>query len=205
MRQIGNHCFLFTERLLVINNVDNLEEVQQAAQRKIDEGILTRVIVAQDILPFFQLHRSDFTDWQYYNALAPLTAIHACQSDYLLYLTGDVYLEKPVNWLPQTLRCMGKHPPFKVANLVWNNNRREVKKESHRRTWNFYVAKQGFSDQMFLVRTADFQAPIYGEIRPDSHHYPRGDVFEKRVFSYMKNHGWERITFRRGAYIHENI
>ena len=34
---------------------------------------------------------------------------------------------------------------------------------------------------------------------------PTTDVFEKRVFSYMKNRGWERITFRRGSYIHQNV
>lgn len=205
VRQIENHRFPFAERLLIINNVDDLKAVQQAAQVKIDQGVLTRIVVAQDILPFFQLQRSDFTDWQYYNALAPLAAIHACQSDYLLYLTGDVYLKKPMHWLPKTLRCMGSHPQFKVANLTWNGKTDEAKQESYRRTWNFYVAKQGFSDQMFLIRTSDFRAPIYGEIHPDSHHYPRGDVFEKRVFSYMKNRNWERITFRRGSYTHENL
>ncbi|MBU6447214.1 MAG: hypothetical protein KGQ49_07435, partial [Verrucomicrobia bacterium] len=55
-----------------------------------------------------------------------------------------------------------------------------------------------------LVKTADFQAPIYGEIRADGAHYPRGDVLEKRIFSYMKNRGWARITYRRGSYTHED-
>jgi len=100
---------------------------------------------------------------------------------------------------------MEKNPRIKVANPTWNRNYKEAKSESRRTTWNFYLAGQGFSDQLFLVRREDFQKPIYGEIRPDSHHYPRGDVFEKRVFSYMKNRGWERITFRRGSYIHENL
>ncbi len=205
VRQIGNHCFPFSERILIINNVDDPDAVKRAAQEKIARGILTQVLFAADVLPFFGLNRSDFNDWQYYNALGPLTAIYECKSDYLLYLTGDVYLKKPIDWIPKALRCMEKHPRFKVANLTWNDCYREAKEESSYRTWNFFVAEQGFSDQMFLVRRADFQAPIYGEIHPESHHYPRGDVFEKRVFSFMKNHGWERITYRYGSYTHENV
>jgi hypothetical protein len=205
VRQIGNHCFPFAERLLIINNVSDLEAVKRAAQSLVDRGILTRYIVAEDVLPFFDLRRSDFNDWQYYNALAPLAAIYHCQSDYLLYVTGDVYLKQPVCWIPRALRFLAKRPEVKVANLTWNDNYREAKEESYRSTWNFFVAKEGFSDQMFLVRRKDFQAPIYGEIREDGAHYPRGDVFEKRVFSYMKNRQWERITFRRGSYTHENI
>jgi len=174
---------------------------------------LTRYVVADEsVLSFFRLKREDFrpdagitADWVYYNAVAPLSAIHACKSDYLLYLTGDVRMDKPVDWIRPALRWMEKDSRVKVANPTWNGNYKEAKKESYRTTWNFYRAEQGFSDQLFLVKRADFQGPIYGEIRPDSHHFPRGDVFEKRVFSYMKNRGWERITFRRGSYTHENV
>lgn len=204
-RQIGHHLFPFAERLLVINNVADLEAVKKAAEIKVAQGILTRYLVAEDVLAFFGLKRGDFNEWQYYNAIGPLNAIYNCTSDYLLYQTGDVYLKEGVNWIPKVLRCMEKRPHFKVANLTWNDNYREAKKESFRRTWNFFVAKQGFSDQMFFVRRGDFRAPIYGEIRGDGSHYPRGDVFEKRVFSYMKNRGWERITYRHGAYTHENV
>ncbi len=204
MRQIGHHQYPFSERLLIINNVNNLEAVLKAAQKQVDQGILTRFVVAHDILESFGLKRIDFNEWQYYNALAPLMAIHEAQGEYLLYLTGDVSLKKPVDWVGKAIQFMEKRSNIKVANLTWNDSYREAKKESYRRTWNFFVAKEGFSDQMFLVRTEEFKGPIYGEIRADSDHYPRGDVFEKRVFSYMKNRGWERITFRRGGYIHED-
>ncbi|PIS01950.1 MAG: hypothetical protein COT85_07345 [Chlamydiae bacterium CG10_big_fil_rev_8_21_14_0_10_42_34] len=205
VKQIANHKFPFAEKLLVINNVIDLPQVMEAAQKKVDEGVLSRYVVAKDVLDFFQLKKEELNDWQYFNAVAPLMAIRECKSDFLLYLTGDVFLEKPVQWIPRAIRCMQKRPNVKVANLTWNDNYREAKKESYRKTWNFYFGKKGFSDQMFLVRKGDFCAPIYGEIRDDSHHFPRGDVFEKRVFSYMLNHGWERITFRRGSYTHENI
>jgi hypothetical protein len=207
LRQIGNHCFPFSEKILVINNVDDLAAVKKAAQEKVDEGVLTRYVVADEaILPAFQLNRAEFpSDWLYYNAIGPLTAIHGCQSDYLLYLTGDVRLDASLDWIRPSLRWMEKDPKIKVANPTWNGKYKDAKKESYRTTWNFYQAKEGFSDQVFLVRTKDFRQPIYWEIRPDGTHYPHGDTFEKRVFSYMKNREWERITFRRGSYIHENI
>lgn len=219
VKQMAHHRFPFAEKILVINNVSDLERVKRAAQTKVDEGVLTRYVVAEEsVLSFFQLKRSDFqpgpdalqyenvnADWIYFNALGPLTAIYTATSDYLLYLTGDVRLDRPVRWMEKALRQMEKEPNYKVANLTWNDNYKEAKRESHRSKWDFFVAKQGFSDQLFLVRQKDFRQPIYGEIRSDSTHYPRGNVFEKRVFSYMKNRGWERITYRRGSYTHENL
>ncbi len=206
-KQIENHCYPFQEKLLIINNVSDLAAVKIAAQALIDAGVLTRYVVAEEaMLAPFGLSRSSFpNDWVYYNALAPLAAIASAQSPYLLYLTGDVRLDAPVSWIGKALRFMEKHPLCKVANLTWNDNYKEAKKESQRLTWNFYVSNSGFSDQMFLIPTAEFRQPIYGEIRPDSHHYPRGDVFEKRVFSYLKNRGCLRITYRGGSYTHENI
>src|SRR5579862_8658674 len=90
VKQIQNHLFPFQERLLIINNVDDLDAVKQVAEEKVKAGILTRYVVAGDVLSSFGLERSDFNDWQYYNALGPLNAIYHCQSDYLLFHTGDV-------------------------------------------------------------------------------------------------------------------
>lgn len=222
VRQIGNHLFPFQEKVLIINNVEDLACVKKATLNLVEEGVLTRFVVAEEIeqemMPYFQLQRADFlpgidaplyegvnSDWIYYNALGPLSAVYTAKSDYLLYLTGDVHLDKPVRWIDKALRRMEKRDSYKVANLVWNENYKEARKESYFCNWNFYVAKQGFSDQMFLVKTSDFQRPIYSEIREDSAHFPRGDVWEKRVFSYMKNRGWERITYRRGSYTHKNF
>jgi len=220
--QIENHCFPFSEKILIINNVTDLETVKQIAEEWIAKNILTRYVVASELaptlLPFFQLKRSDFqmgadahlyenvnTDWIYYNALGPLAALFCCESDYLLYQTGDVRMPKPLNWIAKSVQKMEKNPLYKVANPVWNENQREAKRESYRKEGPFYIAKQGFSDQIFLVKKEVFCQPIYGEIRDDSAHFPRGDVFEKRVFSYMKNRGWERIIHRGGSYLHENF
>jgi hypothetical protein len=221
-RQIANHLFPFAEKLLVINNVNDLGAVQDAAQKKIDEGVLSRYVVAEqtakDLLGFFQLKREDFrpgpdahlyrdvdADWIYFNALAPLTAIYCCQSDYLLYMTGDARLDEPVDWIGRALRLMEKKPIYKVANLNWSSNNDGAKKESDGKCKGFYVSSRGFSDQMFLVKCADVRAPIYGEAAEDAVQYPRGDVFEKRLFTAMRKRNWLRLTYSKGSYIHENF
>jgi len=221
-RQIANHLFPFAEKILIINNVRDLTAVRQAAQKKVDEGVLDRYIIAdeiaEDVLAFFELQRIDFipgpdagqyqnvdADWIYYNAIGPLTALYLSQSDYLLYLTGDVRLDEPIEWIGKALRMMEKNPLYKVANLTWNNRYDEAQRESICYRKGFYIAAQGFSDQMFLVKCFDFRAPIYQEIRRDSTHFPRGDVFEKRVFSMMKNRGWLRLIYANGSYIHEHL
>lgn len=220
--QIGNHGVSFEDRLLVINNVHDLTMVKKAADRLVSQGVLTRYIVAEElaeeILSFFALNRSDFRmgadakdyvgvnpEWIYYNAIGPLTAIYSGTTDYLLYHTGDVRLDYPVRWIERSMQMMEKYEKIKVANLVWNENYKEAKEESYRKSWNFFYARQGFSDQQFLVKRSVFRQPIYGEIRADSGHFPRGDVFEKRVFSFLKNRNFERMIFRRGSYTHENV
>lgn len=215
-KMMGNHCFNFKNRLLVINNVKNLSCVKEVASYFVEKGILTEIVVAreieEDLLNFFCLKKEDFIssdgvvhEWVYYNALGPLSAIYLAKSPYLLYHTGDVWLEKPVSWVEKSIAMMENDSKIQVANLIWNGNLEEVKRESYKKTWNFFFAKEGFSDQQFLVRKDVFCKPIYSDIRSDSHHYPRGDVFEKRVFSFLKNHGYERLIARAGSYIHQNI
>ena len=215
---ILNHMHPFIKKMLVVNNVNEPNKVLKAAKAK---KILTDIVVAKEIekeiLEFFQLNKNDFKttkdaknyegvddSWIYYNALAPLAAIFSCQTDYLLYTTGDVKVTKPVKWIEKAIEYLNRYPNCKVANLLWNNRKKEAKNQSYKRDRNFFFSKEGFSDQMFLIKTKDFKQPVYQEIRTDAEHFPRGDVFEKRVFSYLKNHGFERIIFRKGFYEHKD-
>ena len=234
-QQIANHNHAFDEKILIINNVDNLSEVLRAAEKKVAEGILTRIVVAEEkILDQFSLKRSDFEgdqaaspDAVYYNALAPLTAIASSSCDYLLYMMGDVRLEKPCRWIPQAVKLMEKRPLYKVATLRWNWGEwhrqqiaktyripyeqapnpsfEEVKRQAFQFDEDFYVSEERFSDQLFLCKRSDFLAPIFGELHDEAWHYPWGDTFEMRTYSGMKNRGWFQITYARGEYIHKNI
>ena len=214
---IFNHDFAFFEKILIINNVTekNLNQVIAKAEEKIKAGIITKYYLAKDyiekILTHFCLERESFKvdpmqgydiddDWIFFNALAPLCAIYVAKSDFLLYQTGDVYLDEKISWIDKALKKLEKRKIF-VANLLWNYKSDEAKKESYKKDKDFFYSKDGFSDQQFLVKVHNFKRPIYNEIRNDRL-FPRGDVFEKRVYSFMKNHKLKRITYRRGSYIH---
>lgn len=213
--KISYHTYPFSQKILIINNVKNPQQVEKKAK---ELRCFTDIFFAEEyissILSFFSLKRESFRaydvrkeyqvsdDWIFYNALAPLAAIYFCPSPYLLYTTSDVWLKKPVRWIEKALFWMEKKPEYKVANLLWNEKASEAKKESFQKKGDFWVSKKGFSDQMFLIKTKDFQQKIYSEIREDASHFPRGDVFEKRVYSYMKNHGWLRLIYRKGSYFH---
>jgi hypothetical protein len=142
-------------------------------------------------------------EWLYYNARAPLTAIWTTKTPYLLYQTGDVFLPQPCSWIDQALGLMETVPQVKVANLVWNRQFDEARREAVSSLRSFYLSKQGFSDQMFLVPTPLFRQPIYYLQNPsETTQFPRGEVFEKRVYLFMKKASWWRITYQRGSYCH---
>ncbi len=215
---IEKHQFAFSERLLVINNVLNQEEVWKKAEELEKKQILTKIVSSQkkekEVLSFFSLTKEEFlandtreeyqvdNEWIFYNSLAPLTAIYFCKTPYLLYFTPDAYLKKPLSWIEKALFLLEKDKTYKVANPLWNERKREAKKESLQKKRGFWVSKEGFSDQMFLVKTEDFQKPIYSEVGECTKKFPRGEVFEKRVYIHLKNQGYKRLIFSKGSYYH---
>lgn len=99
---------------------------------------------------------------------------------------------------------MTTNSQVKVANLTWNENYLEAKAESSTENDNFYLG-YGFSDQCYLVKITDFREAIYNETNIASQRYPAygGELFEKRVDSWMRNHEYFRATYKHGSYIHE--
>lgn len=219
-KQMNHHGFFFTKKLLIVNNVQDEEAVLRMAKQRVKEGFFTEFFLARDYekeaLSFFGLKREAFKagadkhlyegvddDWVYYNARSILCGIYLLETPYFLYQTGDVKIEKRCSWIVKAIRLMEKNPSFKVANLTWNDCYKEAKKESYMSKKGFYISEKGFSDQQFLGKKEDFRKPIYHEIRKDASHFPRGDVLEKRIFSYMKNHAWKRMIYKRASYQHE--
>ncbi|KAA6316250.1 hypothetical protein EZS27_033413 [termite gut metagenome] len=92
-------------------------------------------------------------------------------------------------------------------NPTWNHCFNGAKKESiGEKTGNFYIG-YGFSDQCYLVRTADFKAKIYDYSHPISKRYPKygGELFEKRIDSFMRSKGRLHLTSTKETYIHKNF
>jgi hypothetical protein len=199
----------FTNKTLLINNVKDRQEVEGYAKKMVDAGVLTNYFFVEDhideALERFQLSKEALGRGYYYSN-HELVGVYLCDTDYLLYYTGDTWLDQKTPWIAPAITAMEKNTNYKVANPIWNRKDEEAKKEATSEIENFYVGF-GFSDQCFLVKTKDFKAPIYNETNPLSERYPKygGETFEKRVDSWMRNHNFLRLTFKHGYYLHEDF
>lgn len=208
-QMISRNDFSFEKKILFINNVKDYQEVEDSAKRLIDKGVLTNFYIVKDYadeaLDFFKIKKDSFGQGYYYS-IAELVSIYLCETKYLLHYSSDAILEKKISWIPQAMEKMENNPQIKVANPVWNRKYKEAKKESFQEDDAFYTGF-GFSDQCYLVKTQDFKAQIYNEQNEASKRYPKygGELFEKRVDSWMRNNNFQRITYKKGSYLHKNF
>lgn len=93
-----------------------------------------------------------------------------------------------------------------MVNPVWNYQFGEAYQEAVEKRGDFLIS-HGFSDQCYLIRTREFQSKIYNEHNQSSERYPKygGELFEKRVDSYMRNHERLRATYKKLSYFSDNL
>lgn len=209
-RMTERSAFNFAKRTLIINNVENPGKVSSHAERLVRSGVLTDFRVVADhqaeALDFFGLSKEALSSGFVYS-VAELVGVYLCETDFLLHFSGDSAPAARCDWIDAALGRFARDPQVKVANLTWNHNYAEAASEAFAEDEDFY-AGYGFSDQMYLVRTADFRSPsVYRETNPASARYPEygGELFEKRVDSWMRNHEFSRLTYKRGSYEHHNF
>jgi len=209
-KMINNCGFQFEERVLFINNVKNINEVVKYAQRKIDDGIIDCFYIVEEYadkaLEFFAIKKESF-ERGYYYSIAELVSIYLCKTEYLLHFSSDSFIrEKETNWIKNAIEIFKERKDIIVANPTWNYNYKDANEESLFELGNFYVG-YGFSDQCYLLKTKEFKNKIYNEKNTISERYPNygGELFEKRVDSFMRNHGFYRITCKEMSYIHLNF
>lgn len=207
---INNCNYVFTERVLFINNVNNINKVCKYAQKKIDEGVLDKYFIvdqfADQALDFFDIKKDSFGTGYFYS-ISELVSIFLCKTEYLLHFSSDSFIkESNSNWIDEAIDIFNIRQDIFVANPTWNNNYKEAKCESIAEISNFYLG-YGFSDQCYLIKTDVFKKKIYNEIHIKSERYPNygGELFEKRVDSYMRNNNLYRITSKKESYIHKNF
>jgi hypothetical protein len=203
----GN-AYPFAERVLLVNNVRDREAVCRAADAAVRNGWITRYAVVEDHAREAMSHAGvDPASFGagYAYSISELVGIHLCRTEYLLHYSSDSMPDGRVDWVAAAIRQMQSDPRIKVANLAWNRLYEQARAESSAENDDFWIG-QGFSDQCYLVRAADFRAPIYGHTHPDSHRYPAygGELFEKRVDAWMRSCGWLRATYKHGSYLHRN-
>jgi hypothetical protein len=209
--EIISRCdYNFKKKYLFINNVKDLKEVKKYADIKVKNEIIDDYYIVDDYaneaLKYFNLEKGSF-DGGYYYSISELVSIYLCKTDYLLHFSSDSYLEESqINWIDKAITIFKQRDEVIVANPTWNFAYEEAKKESFSEIDDFYVS-YGFSDQCYLIRMDVFKKQIYSEKHIDSERYPKygGELFEKRVDSYMRNHKKLRITSKEISYIHKNF
>ncbi len=212
LKELVNRCkHQFDKKILYINNVKNPLQVEEYAQKLIKQNVIDQFIHVHEhadaALEFFNLSKEKLGKGYYYS-IAELVSIYLTETSYILHFSGDSIPEKtiPPNWLNQGLKVLQENHQVKVFNLAWDKKYKEAQNESISEDSSFYLG-YGFSDQMYLIRTADFKAAIYEEVNAASDRYPcyGGELFEKRVDSWMRNHQFLRATFKHGSYLHQNF
>ncbi len=203
--------YAFNQKILYINNVQDYSKVAQIADRLIRSGVIDQYVkvsdYAEETLNFFSLSK-DKLGIGYYYSIAELVSIYLTKTEYLLHFSGDSIVSKKAatQWLHDGIETLRNKNNVKVFNLTWNEEYSAAKKEAdyddHMNGYGF-----GFSDQMYLIRSADFKKPIYEFYDPASERYPKygGELFEKRVDSWMRQNNFLRATYKNGSYLHKNF
>lgn len=203
------NAYPFVERVLMINNVNDYNEVCFHAQKALEKGYITRYLVvkdhAEETLKFFGLTREALGKGYFYS-IAELVSIYLCQTEFLLHYSGDAIPARTVHWIEDAIELFDNDPRVRVANLAWSNRFDEVANEAMEQIDIFFLGF-GFSDQSYLIRASDFRSRIYTERHPASERYPKyaGELFEKRVDLWMRNHHFLRATHRNASYLHINF
>ncbi len=212
LRDLVSRCnHSFDQRILYINNVKNPSIVEAHAQKLVNEGVIDQFVHvhehAQEALDFFHLSKEKLGKGYYYS-IAELVSIYLTKTKYLLHFSSDAIPEKKISslWLQEAIELLSAKNDVKVFNLTWDHRFKEAKNESISHDGQFFYG-YGFSDQMYLIRTEDFRAPIYEETNEASNRYPKygGELFEKRVDSWMRNHSHIRASSKKYSYIHKNF
>lgn len=207
-RMINYNSYEFKEKILYINNVNNIKEVEGYAKKLVETNILTSYVIVEDYaeeaLKFFNIEKESFKGGYYYS-IEELVGIYLCKTPYILHFSSDAMPEKKMSWINEAIEALNASTDIKVANLTWNKKYNQAKSEAITINSSYYIG-QGFSDQCYLIKVQDFKNPIFSEENIESDRYPKygGELFEKRVDSWMRNNKFKRITCKDKSYIHKN-
>ncbi|MGY4539188.1 hypothetical protein ACVW0P_003616 [Mucilaginibacter sp. UYNi724] len=205
----------FKEKVLIINNVYDRDLVTKHAQQAVENKIIDAYYFSEDyadqILPTFSITRKSFYRGNYdgyWYSMGPLSAVYFCKSKYLLYFTCDCILPEnsTSNWINSAIDKFNADSTVLIANPVWNNNVEEARTESFKEEDNWFYSLS-FSDQCFLVETARLYGDVYNFYHQLSERFPlyAGNLFEKRVDSFINSQQLTRITSNHAYYIHEKL
>ncbi|NJK94055.1 MAG: hypothetical protein HC830_13330 [Bacteroidetes bacterium] len=210
LRKMIEWCdYKFDNRVLYINNVNDLDLVKKYADKCVSRNIIDSYIVVNDYaneaLKAYNIDPKSFNGGYYYS-IQELTGILLCKTDYLLHFSGDSLMKVRKPWIAEGIKSLEINDRFFVANPGWNyrtlNEGGLIAGEDDQ----FWHQKIGFSDQCYLIKVNRYKADIYNDTHVDNTIFPAygGEMFEKRVNAYMMNNNLLRLTSKHAAYRHRN-
>jgi hypothetical protein len=206
----GQFQYPFRRVVVTLNNILDPVAARALAQEAVARGEIDEFVEVASMLPkaleLCGLKYSDLGVVRHYMDFALVAVTHAVP-DYLLYCCAEVDLVAPFDWVSDAVEKLEADPTFLVANPSWASDPSGAQRESCRKDGCHWVGS-GFSDQCFLADSKRLATPIYGFKHEAGARYPMselGDIFEKRVDAYMRNHGLFRISDARVFYSHAGI
>jgi len=208
-RMIRNCDYNFAKKTLIINNVSNPKRVAKYAQKKVNEGVIDAYYVVDDYineaLEHFQLTKADFGIGYYYSS-AEIVGLYLCKTDFLCHFSSDsILIPNRANWIRESIEMFNQSDKILVSNPLWAkitlDNNLYINK-------SFHFSDTGFSDQCYLLSMKNIKNDFLIYHHPEGDKlYPKygGELFEKRVFSYMKHKEVFRITALYSFYKHQNF
>jgi hypothetical protein len=202
----ADQAFAFAGRVVLVNNVDDLEAARRLARERVAEGELTAFGVVAEELPAALaatgLALDDLGRVRHFSDCA-LVAVTRRGAPWLAYWDAGVGLERRCDWISPAIALMEADPRVLVANPGWGDAEGLARETLELR--DGFALGVGMSDQAFLARRADLARPIYGErciarLRNPLAHL--GDIFESWLDSHMRHHGRLRATHRGLSYHH---
>ena len=200
--------YIFSKKKVYINNVKDYDKVADAAEQLIQNGLIDQYIRVADyeeeVTDFFKINKSEVQG--YYYLIQFLTLIYFSEGDYHLNFTADAILTNDVPWIDPAINVLQSNDKIIVANALFDGKIHQAMRESFADDPEFYIS-YGFSDQCFLVDPSVFRADIYNEQNPLSEFYPAQSrhSFEERIYRFMRNHDYHRITHKKAHYLHKNF
>jgi len=205
-RVVEQNRFAFARRVVLINNVDDLDDARARADALIARGELTDALVVSEhldaALAVAGLTYADIARAPHYTNCA-LVGIAAEGSPWLCYWDADVRLHEPIDWITPSVDLLRRERRALVANP--NDFHFPEPQTPASEVVDGFALAPGFSDQLFLARRADLARPIYRERSIAAYRNPLAHItpiFEARLDSYMRHHGLLRASHLASAYVH---
>lgn len=197
----------FDRQVVCVNNIPQElhDDLETMLTERLREDSLENIPVYDkyyELMPKFNVGAACFKD-SFYQSWADLCAIDDCKTKYMVFFSGDSLPWGRSDWVAEGIELLEQCPAIMSVNPLWNGFAEFEKARAYAENDDCYLG-YNFSDQCYLIRTEDFNKPIYTETNSETDGiYPGkfGYSFERRVAAYMRNHRRFRASLKKHSYI----